>query len=58
MDARPARQNYFATLDLLRLAAAVAVVLYHYCFRGPAAGAPPQRIPPNKKGALRRPSPI
>ncbi|TGS97991.1 acyltransferase, partial [Mesorhizobium sp. M8A.F.Ca.ET.213.01.1.1] len=38
MDARPARQDYIATLDLLRLAAALAVVFFHYFFRGPAAG--------------------
>ncbi|MDX8537544.1 acyltransferase [Mesorhizobium abyssinicae] len=38
MDARPARQDYIATLDLLRLAAALAVVFFHYFFRGAAAG--------------------
>jgi len=37
MDARPARQDYIATLDLLRLAAALAVVFFHYFFRGAAA---------------------
>ncbi|TGQ72587.1 acyltransferase [Mesorhizobium sp. M00.F.Ca.ET.186.01.1.1] len=37
MDARPARQDHIATLDLLRLVAALAVVLYHYFFRGAAA---------------------
>ncbi|MEP6567835.1 MAG: acyltransferase, partial [Mesorhizobium sp.] len=36
MDAKPARQNHIATLDLLRLAAALAVVFYHYFFRGAA----------------------
>lgn len=38
MDARPARQDYIATLDLLRLAAALAVVFFHYFFRGAATG--------------------
>jgi peptidoglycan/LPS O-acetylase OafA/YrhL len=37
MDARPARQDHIATLDLLRLAAALAVVFFHYFFRGAAA---------------------
>ncbi|MCA0013429.1 acyltransferase [Mesorhizobium sp. B292B1B] len=37
MDPRPARQDYIATLDLLRMAAALAVVLFHYFFRGAAA---------------------
>ncbi|TPN57446.1 MULTISPECIES: acyltransferase [unclassified Mesorhizobium] len=37
MDTRPAGQDYIATLDLLRLAAALAVVLFHYFFRGAAA---------------------
>ncbi|MFD1983557.1 acyltransferase family protein [Mesorhizobium newzealandense] len=37
MDVRPARLDYIATLDLLRLAAALAVVLFHYFFRGAAA---------------------
>ncbi|MER9139662.1 acyltransferase [Mesorhizobium sp. M0830] len=37
MDAKPAGQDYIATLDLLRLAAALAVVLFHYFFRGAAA---------------------
>lgn len=37
MDARPARQDHVATLDLLRLAAALAVVFFHYFFRGAAA---------------------
>lgn len=37
MDARPARQDYIATLDLLRLAAALAVVFFHYFFRGAAS---------------------
>ncbi|UVK45311.1 acyltransferase [Mesorhizobium sp. AR07] len=37
MDTRPAAQDYIATLDLLRLAAALAVVLFHYFFRGAAA---------------------
>jgi len=37
MDTRPARQDYIATLDLLRLAAALAVVMFHYFFRGAAA---------------------
>jgi peptidoglycan/LPS O-acetylase OafA/YrhL len=37
MDVRPASQDYIATLDLLRLAAALAVVLFHYFFRGAAA---------------------
>ncbi|UVK36976.1 acyltransferase [Mesorhizobium sp. AR10] len=38
MDAKTVRQDYVATLDLLRLAAALAVVFYHYFFRGAAAG--------------------
>ncbi|RWC34260.1 MAG: acyltransferase [Mesorhizobium sp.] len=37
MNTRPAEQNYIATLDLLRLAAALAVVFFHYFFRGAAA---------------------
>lgn len=37
MDARPARQDHIATLDLLRLTAALAVVFFHYFFRGAAA---------------------
>lgn len=37
MDDRPARQDHIATLDLLRLAAALAVVFFHYFFRGAAA---------------------
>ncbi|WP_081738690.1 acyltransferase family protein [Mesorhizobium ciceri] len=37
MITRPAEQNYIATLDLLRLAAALAVVFFHYFFRGAAA---------------------
>ena len=38
MDTGPARQDYIAALDLLRLAAALAVVMFHYFFRGAAAG--------------------
>lgn len=37
MNTRSAEQNYIATLDLLRLAAALAVVFFHYFFRGAAA---------------------
>ena len=37
MNTRPAGQDYIATLDLLRLVAALAVVLFHYFFRGAAA---------------------
>ncbi|MDF3216213.1 acyltransferase [Mesorhizobium sp. M7A.F.Ca.CA.001.09.2.1] len=37
MNTRPAEQNYIATLDLLRLVAAMAVVFFHYFFRGAAA---------------------
>jgi peptidoglycan/LPS O-acetylase OafA/YrhL len=37
MNPSPARQDYIATLDLLRLAAALAVVFFHYFFRGAAA---------------------
>jgi len=33
----PSASNHVATLDLLRLVAAVAVVLFHYFFRGAAA---------------------
>ena len=38
MDGTPARQDHIATLDLLRLAAALAVVFFHYFFRGATAG--------------------
>ena len=38
MHVKPARQDYIATLDLLRLAAALAVVIFHYFFRGAASG--------------------
>ncbi|RJT28383.1 acyltransferase [Mesorhizobium waimense] len=38
MHVKPARQDYIATLDLLRLAAAQAVVIFHYFFRGAASG--------------------
>ena len=38
MDTGPARQDHIAALDLLRLAAALAVVMFHYFFRGAAAG--------------------
>ena len=37
MTTTAARQDYIATLDLLRLAAALAVVFFHYFFRGAAA---------------------
>ncbi len=37
MEPNPARQDYIATLDLLRLAAALSVVVFHYFFRGAAA---------------------
>lgn len=37
MNTRSAEQNYIATLDLLRLAAALAAVFFHYFFRGSAA---------------------
>ena len=38
MNTKPGRPDYIATLDLLRLAAALAVVSFHYFFRGSAAG--------------------
>ena len=38
MNTKLGRQDYIATLDLLRLAAALAVVFFHYFFRGSAAG--------------------
>jgi len=38
MDGTPTRQDHIATLDLLRLAAALAVVFFHYFFRGATAG--------------------